>query len=401
MDALLANPAIIVTFHIILIAAILGVLFGYAVPLLAYARSSPSNPDKYPYYDWQTLSSARKPLSDLSGTILQQPIINFKIATAAFGGIYTEESKNGLNPYIGTVDPEAARLQVLAGARAIIFDIWPDPANPTQPVVCAMRDNDSDAVEKWWINTGGLTRGVGRYSNWKMVTRNKVPVAQMLDAAVSTAFGQGNQQTDPFFLILKLHGAMTVPYLNTLGTQVAGALGGKSFSSTDTNTTNTNSYCSTPISQFMGQRAFVIVIPDVQSNYNLLPGVNTYDAFLQQFRTTSLAQYTNAIESSANQIFFDIQNVGSVAAATQTPCGGGGGALVPAYKAGFVVVQPSAGPTDTRNASLFSGTSYATALQSGAQFVGLNLFSQVKSDPSIETYLSDTWFSTYSFKTGA
>jgi hypothetical protein len=237
MDALLANPAVIVTFHIILIAAILGVLFGYAVPLLAYARAAPSNPDKYTYYDWETLSSARKPLSDLSGAILQQPIINFKIATAAFGGIYTEESRNGLNPYIGTVDPEAARLQVLAGARAIIFDIWPDPANPSQPVVCAMKDLGND----WWVNKGGLDRGVGRYSNWKMVTRNKVPVAQMLDAAVSTAFGQGNQQTDPFFLILKLHGAMTVPYLNTLGTQVAGALGGKSFSSTDTNTTNTKS----------------------------------------------------------------------------------------------------------------------------------------------------------------
>jgi hypothetical protein len=397
MDALLANPVVVVTFHIILIAAILGVLFGYATPLLAYARASPSNPDKYSYYDWQTLSSARKPLSDLSGSILQQPIINFKIATAAFGGIYTEESRNGLNPYIGTVDPEAARLQVLAGARAIIFDIWPDPANPSQPVVCAMQDLEND----WWINKGGLSKGVGRYSNWKMVTRNKVSAAQMMNAAVSTAFGQGNQQTDPFFLILKLHGAMTVPYLNTLGTQVAGALGGKSFSSTDTNTSNTNSYCTTPISQFMGQRAFVIVIPDVQTNYNLLPNVTTYDAFLQQFRTTTLAQYTNAVETAAGQIFVDIQNLGNVSAATQTPCGGGGGALVPAYKAGFMVVQPSAGPKDTTNSELFTGTSYFSALQSGAQFVGLNLFSQVASDPAIDTYLSDTWFSTYSFKTGA
>ena len=264
-----------------------------------------------------------------------------------------------------------------------------------------MRDNDSDAIEKWWINSGGLNKGTGRYSNWKMVTRNKVPAAQMLDAAVSTAFGQGNQQTDPFFLILKLHGAMTVPYLNTLGTQVAAALGGKSFSSTVTNTTNTNSYCALPISQFMGQRAFVIVIPDIQPGYNILPNVNTYDAFLQQFRTTTLAQYTNAIESSAGQIFVDVQSLGNVAAATQTPCGGAGGALVPAYKAGFMVVQPSAGPSDTRNTALFSGTSYSAALQSGAQFVGLNLFSQVKSDPAIETYLSDTWFGTYSFKAGA
>lgn len=401
MDALLANPAVMITFHIILVVACLGVLFGYVTPLLAYARAAPSSPDKYTYYDWQTLSTNRKPLSELPEATLAQPVINFKIATATFGGIYTEESRGGLNPYIGTVDPEAARLQVLAGARAIIFDIWPDPANPSQPVVCAMRDNDSDIIEKWWINSGGLNRGTGRYSNWKMVTRNKVPAAEMLSTAVSTAFGQGNQQNDPFFLILKLHGAMTIPYLNTLGTQVAAALGGKSFSSTDTNTTNTNSYCALPISQFMGQRAFVIVIPDVQAGYSILPNVNTYDAFLQQFRTTTLAQYTNAIESSAGQIFVDVQSLGNVAAATQTPCGGAGGALVPAYKAGFMVVQPSAGPSDTRNTALFSGTSYSTALQSGAQFVGLNLFSQVKSDPAIETYLSDTWFSTYSFKAGA
>ncbi len=94
-------------FHIILIAACLGVLFGYVTPMIAYARASPTSPDKYGYYDWETLSSARKPLSDLSASILTQPVINFKVATASFGGIYTETSKNGLNPYIGSVDPEA------------------------------------------------------------------------------------------------------------------------------------------------------------------------------------------------------------------------------------------------------------------------------------------------------
>lgn len=395
-----SNPAIAIVFHVILIAALLGVLFGYVTPLLAYTRSSASSPEHYSYYDWQTLSTGRKSVADLPAATLAQPIINFKIATATFGGIYTEPSRSGLNPYIGSVDPEAVRLQVLAGARAVIFDIWPDPANPAQAVVCAMRDNDSDWADSWWIQRG-LGRGTGRYSNWKMVTRNKVPAAQMLSAAVSTAFGQGNQQTDPFFLILKLHGAMTVPYLNTLGTQVGAALGGKSFSSTDTNTTNTAAYCSLPISQFMGQRAFVIVIPDIQTGYNSLPNVNTYDGFIQQFKTTTLAQYTNAIEASSGQIFFDIRNMSNVSAATQSPCGGGGGALVPAYKAGFTIVQPSVGAANTVNADLFAGTDYATALQSGAQFVGLNLFSQVKADPSIETYLSPSWFGTYSFKTGA
>jgi hypothetical protein len=395
-------PAAAIAFHVILIAALLGVLFGYVTPLIAYARASPTSPDKYSYYDWETLSSGRKPLSDLSANVLSQPIINFKIATASFGGIYTESSKSGLNPYIGSVDPEAVRLQVLAGARAVIFDIWPDPANPAQAVVCAMRDNQSDKMDQWWINHG-LGRGTGRYSNWKMVTRNKVPAAQMINTAVATAFGQGNQQTDPFFLILKLHGAMTIPYLNTLGSQVGAALGGKSFSSTDTNTTNAASYCGLPISQFMGQRAFVIVIPDiptVQPGYNILPNVNTYDAFIQQFKNTTLAQYTNAIEAATGQIFFDIANVGSVSAATQPPCSGGG-ALVPAYKAGFAVVQPSVGASSTLNKDLFTGTSYVTALQSGAQFVGLNLFSQTAADPAIDMFISDEWFGTYSFKAGS
>lgn len=394
------NPAAIIVFHIIIIAALLGVLFGYVTPMLAYTLSSSSNPDSYSYYDWQTLSTGRKSIADLPDATLDQPIINFKIATAAFGGIYTEPSRSGLNPYIGSVTPEAVRLQVLAGARAVIFDIWPDPANPSQAVVCAMRDNESDWADSWWIQKG-LGRGTGRYSNWKMVTRNKEPAQLMIDAAVSTAFGQGNQQTDPFFLILKLHGAMTVPYLNTLGTQVGAALGGKAFSSTDTNTTNAGAYCSLPIRQFMGQRAFVIVVPDIQTGYYILPNVNTYDGFIQQFKNTTLAQYTNAVESATDQIFFDIRNVSSVSAATQSPCGGGSGALVPAYKAGFVVVQPSAGPADTRNTELFTGTSYFSALQSGAQFVGLNLFSQVSSDPAISTYLSTPWFGTYSFKVGA
>jgi hypothetical protein len=96
----------------------------------------------------------------------------------------------------------------------------------------------------------------------------------------------------------------------------------------------------------------------------------------------------------------DIKDIASVSAATQTPCSGGG-ALVPAYQAGFVVVQPSVGGSSTLNSALFSGTDYSTALQSGAQFVGLNLFSQTANDPAITTYLSDTWFGTYSFKAGS
>jgi hypothetical protein len=59
------------------------------------------------------------------------------------------------------------------------------------------------------------------------------------------------------------------------------------------------------------------------------------------------------------------------------------------------------GASSTLNKDLFTGTDYATALQSGAQFVGLNLFSQTSSDPAIETYLSDSWFGTYSFKAGS
>ena len=154
-------------------------------------------------------------------------MINFQVATANFGGIVTEQT-GAMNPYIGTVSPDVARMQVEAGARAIIFDIWPDPAAPANPVVAAMLDNQQWWFQNWWASTGGLSKGTGRYSNWRLMTRNTAPVGDVLGAAIKAAFNgnNSNQNNEPFFAVLKLHGAMTTTYLNTLGTIVQTALNG-------------------------------------------------------------------------------------------------------------------------------------------------------------------------------
>ena len=49
------------------------------------------------------------------------PMNQLSVATASFGGIYTEDN-TGLNPWLGTVDPNAAQSQVEAGARAACKD---------------------------------------------------------------------------------------------------------------------------------------------------------------------------------------------------------------------------------------------------------------------------------------
>ena len=180
--------------------------------LLANTTSAPSPPSGAYERDYDALQGTRSPLLDLSGIDLTTPMINYSVLTANFGGIFTE-SPTWLSPWNGTVSPDAATLQVEAGARAIVLDIWPNPADMSQPVVCAMMDLTQHTIQKWWLNNG-LNKNVHRYSNWNAVTRNTAPVGDILRAAINAAFASptGKQNGDPFFLILKLHGAMTLPY---------------------------------------------------------------------------------------------------------------------------------------------------------------------------------------------
>jgi hypothetical protein len=390
-----------ILFHVI-IAIIVLVLVSVWASRLSKTLNAPAPPAGAIGRDYDALASSRQPLSaymTANGIADSTPMVNFQIATANFGGIFTEKI-GYMNPWIGTVSPDAAALQVKAGARAIVFDIWPDPADRTSPVVCAMVDTNQWGIQNWWRNTWGLNKGVGRYSNWQLLTRNKVRAGIMLSAACAAAFDDSNpQKTDPFFLMLRLHGAMTPAYLNTLGTMVQTALGGRALGPNYSNSQQQAQFCKTPVSEFTspaGGYGIVLVSPDMSPGYNILPGVNTITKFVPAFNATMMGQVTNAIENPTGTMWFDEASIGPLSIDSVANCNGTGTITPPA--AGFCTIQPSIGSQSTENPTLFRDNNFQICQQTGAQMVAVNLFSPDPNDAVLNSWFSAQNFGTYSFK---
>ena len=394
------RPVLTIVFHAV-VAAITFVIVCCVIAIIANTTVTPSPPTGWSSLDYETLKPSRKALSDYLTTNNiddKTPMVDFRVATANFGGIFTENIRL-LSPWIGTASPAAAILQVEAGARAFVIDIWPDPADRTKPITCCMVDTTEWTVQNWWRNNG-LDKGVGRYSNWQHITRNRIPAGDVINAATNAAFNSPNskQNGDPFFLILKLHGAMTTDYLNSLGDTVKAAIGEHSMSPEWNRTLNQKSLCTAPVSEFM-TKCFVIVIPDIQPGYNILPSTNTYASFIQQFLKTNMGEVTNALEQQPNTILFDPGSISTITAVTQPNCTAGG-PLVSLPQNGFTVIQPTTGGQSTDNSDLFNGTSMTTLLQTGAQFIAVNYFSADNSDGVLATHFDPANFGVYSFKKG-
>jgi hypothetical protein len=323
------------------------------------------------------------------------PMVSFAVATANFGGVFTED----VNPWLGSVSTEAARLQVDAGARAIIFDIWPDPADPTSPIVASMLDTSEWSTIAWWRDHG-LGTGVGKYSNWQKLTRNSAPLGDVLTAATTAAFQApaGTQNADPFFLILNLHGAMTPAYLTRLAMIVSGAVGQNNMGADWVRAKGQRNLCSEPYTTFIN-KAFVIVCPDIDAGYNSLPNVNNWNDFAIQFLASDMGEVTNALELGPNTIHFRPSGISALTTANQANCRLSGPSItLPA--AGFCVVQPSIGAQTTENDTLFKDNNYTACLATGAQFVAVNLFSPTGADDTLLTFFDSTHFGKYSFKKG-
>jgi hypothetical protein len=383
-----------IAFHLVLSVLVFIVLMVLFAALLG-VRNAPVYPLGWPSgTNYDALVTSRKSLADYLAAYqpaaadpTKVPMRYLTVATAAYGGIFTEAMSPPFYPFVGTVDPEAARLQVEGGARAIILDIWPDPSNRTIPVVCAMMDTSINSSQNWWVNSGGLDKGVGRYSNWQLVTRNKVPADKIMNAAVRAAFNTPNspQNGDPFFLILRIHGAMTTAYLNTLGAYVQAAIGPNGMSSEWNRNANSNALATEPITTF-ANKCFVIVCPDIDTNFNILPGINTFEQFTPVFLNTTLGEATNLLETTQNTVFFPPNNAA---------------AAKPLTSKGFCITQGSVGGSATDNDNVRSGygiNSFQQCTQYGVQFAGINMLSPKDSEGTLQTALGPQFFKTYSFK---
>ena len=386
-------PIAVISFHTVMAALVTAYIL-YLMVVLSYTLVAPSEPRGWADMDYDALQGSRQTLAqymrakNLPDTTRMN---SFSVATAGFGGIFTEDI-DWVNPWIGSVSPEAARLQVEAGARAMVLDVWPDPSDRT-PIVCSMLDTHEWLMQSIWMKWG-LNKGVGRYSNWKRLTRNKAPVAAILKSTLKAAFqsSPGTQNEDPFFLIFKLHGGMSQEYMNGLGDIVRSAIGGHAMSTEWNKCMNQNSIGTAPVSAFKS-KVFIIVVPDIQTS-------QTHTAFVTKFLTTRMGEVTNSVERAPNTIFFEPSGIGAIAAPNQTNCENPAGPPQTLSRTAFTVVQPTTGGSSTDNATLFgsAASSYDACIAAGAHFVAVNLFSQNTSDGPLTTFFSDSYFGKYSFR---
>jgi hypothetical protein len=262
-----------------------------------------------------------------------------------------------------------------------------------------MMDLTQNTSQNWWINNG-LNQGVSRYSNWNLITRNKASAGDLIKMAVDTHSNVASG--DPFFLILKLHGAMTSDYLNLLGTLVNGTLTGVAMTSTYDACAQQDKICTAPLSDFAGS-VCVIVIPDPAAQLFMTGTGKSYNALTPDFTTnflnTTLGRATNYMEKVPNTVFFDPDGIATISQQSQSNCSGKPGDPPQSLaQKGFCIVQPSIGSSTTDNDSLFSSSSYDACNKSGAQFVAVNLFSQKASDSVIPAFFDpSSRFGKYSF----
>jgi hypothetical protein len=325
----------------------------------------PSNP--------KIMNTTRKSFLD-AGFSTDDLMISYQVATAAFGGIYTEQG-NSLSNYNGYVHPDAVDDQIAAGARAIIFDVWPNPTSPTQPCVAAMEQNAG-----WWNTTGGLTTSTtsqlpgisnGGISNWKTVTRNVWDLASIL-APIQNA-----PLNEPFFVILNLHGAMTATYLNTVGSIIINAFRGRRMSTEYDKNGGAGLLCSATVSAFTG-KIFTIANIVIDSGFQSLPGFTTQATVnYAALEATTFAESINLLSGSPQNNVFSIPGSSTISTQNTQPCPTtkATGLLVPLPQTTFAVIQPTTGSLDTTNDTQYTGTtSFINCLKTGAQFVGVNMF---------------------------
>ncbi len=390
--------------HIALAVIVAFMVFAlFAIPLLVNTSGAPKAPPKgWADNDYDAMRGNRESLWTYLETKKipeTTPITAFSIATANFGGIYTE-GMSGRQPWLGSVSAEAARLQVEAGARAIVFDIWPDPSNPRMPVVASMVDTNEWGIQRWWKNYG-LGNGVGRYSNWQMLSRNVGNVSEILKTTMDAAFAStpNIQNDDPFFLILNLHGPMSTSYLDYLGNVVQKAVGGHTLSAEWNRARNQDKFCQTAVSTFKS-KVVIIVNPDIQSGYKSLPNVTNITSFNEVFlNSTTLGEMTNIITSQDRQVVFDPSSISTLTAVSQPNCDSTKTSKQTLPMTGFCVIQPSIGGQTTDNTELFRNDSdFTKCIGSGAQMVAVNLFSENTSDAVLTQWFTPEYFGKYSFK---
>ena len=409
------DNAVSFSFHYGVAAVIVLIVFIVMSMLLAAVNNYRGGMDinKYPqfYRDYDAIKgnrrSLRNYLSDTSGSLTPETvkIKDLQIATANYGGIFTDvKGSIPLTPWHGTVSTEAARCQVEAGARAIVFDIWPDPSNMTQPIIACMTDTSETHFlrkgENWWAGNGlPATYGTdSTYSSWKCLTRNKGNAAEILKTAVDTAF-TGVQSEDPFFLILNLHGILSPTYLKNLAKAIENAVSGRQLRVSGN---QSSTMCETLVSVLLN-KVMVIVTPDI-------PTGGDQDSINQVLMASDMKNFINVLPTAEMEVVFRPSNIGLITSKKYSDCSVST-TKTSLSSTSLCCIQPSIGFVYTDNDNGFKPSTYSRCMATGAQFVAVNVFGSapnkytgsalgnIGGEP--DSVLSGPWksdFGKYSFK---
>jgi len=354
-----AAPMLDILFHSIVLLTSFAIIVTY-FSVWGANWSAPSMP--------KITTTQRISFTDASFNI-DDLMINYQVATAAYGGIYTEQN-HSLSYYNGTVSPDAVDDQIAAGARALIFDVWPNPADPSQPCVAAMEQSTG-----WWMTSGGLAAsgsGIsnGGSSNWKRLTRNVESLPTMLQPLFTAA---AQYSSDPFFAIFNLHGAMTTAYLNTVGSMIIKALTGYRMSTEYDKNGGASLLCTAKVSAFQG-KVFTIANIVVDSGFQSLPGFTTQGTVnTEAMNASTFAESINLLAGYPHPNVVSIPGASAIQTTMVPGCSSS--TQVPLSQTTFTIIQPTTGSLDTTNDSQYMGTtSFINCLGLGAQFVGVNMF---------------------------
>jgi hypothetical protein len=267
------------------------------------------------------------------------PVTNFHVMTANLGGYF---SPVGNAAFCKT----AIQYAIQAGARCLIFDVWPNPkkgANMGPILKVCQSDDNYDII------------GSSYYSMDLVTALTEVKKWAFEDSA-----NPGNQ--DPMFLYFRFRGKPTANTLTGTANAISIALEQYRLPFIYSSTSSTNSLYSTPINEL--NRKIIIL-----SNN---PGTGT-----------RFAEYINNPVTATDSI----RTPGQIKALT--------GEEVKKFnidaKTSFFACAPL--PEDIGN-SESNSWSWKRAHEVGVQFCGMNLWAQ---DNGLKAYLDPSVFGTYSF----
>lgn len=169
-------------------------------------------------------------------------LTNFYISTANAGGFFFP-GENGI------ASPEAARAAVLGGARAIVFDIWPDVSPDAQFGPCIQV-----------VESGSL---------WRRISMNSMPFASVLKALIQEAFELDMRPGyyDPLILYLRFRGKPRQDTYNLTAAAFASILEPYRLDASYNSCRNQSEIFSRPITDFMRK---VIVVSNTRANSSVL-----------------------------------------------------------------------------------------------------------------------------------